>query len=195
MGYTRKATEAERRQHEINQQEPAYLEWRSRMDAVLERFFSEDAPEIVGLPDRWSADGLRVAGAAAVAAFGNLQALYMPENREAVDRYVRYVGECYRRSFEGDWRNIPGNGPDGAEFWPIVNRPASGYIDPHDQLGLAFFKPSKRDPGHPEGEMIWVYNNSKEDYQNWVAAGRPDLDRWEKMQTDALLENAKDYEV
>lgn len=194
MGYTRKSTKAELRQHERDQRAPAWLEWLAAMDTELERFFTDDVPELAGLADRWSAEGLRIAGAAAVAEFGDIQALYLPENKPAVDRYVRFVGEVYRRSFEGGWLNVPARGP-GAEFWPVVNRPAGVYLDPHDQLGLAFFKPTKRDPGHPEGEMVWVYGNSKEDYENWVAAGRPGPEEWDQIKFDALMERAKDFDV
>ncbi|MEV4126091.1 hypothetical protein [Nocardia sp. NPDC049707] len=47
------------------------------------------------------------------------------------------------------------------------------YLDPFDQLGAAFVKPTKAVPLGPEGEWARVHGNFTETHNDWVAAGRP----------------------
>ncbi|MGK8485439.1 hypothetical protein [Nocardia asiatica] len=105
MGRDVAYTEAERRQMDADQHDPRWLAWLADMDAGLERFFTETVP---GMPDDpWSADGLRHAEARALELFPSREAVGLPENRDTADGFHRYLGEVFRRAFEGRWYNVP----------------------------------------------------------------------------------------
>ncbi|MDE1673843.1 hypothetical protein [Nocardia gipuzkoensis] len=196
MGSIRKMSKTELREHERNQHAPEFLEWLARRDAALAAFFAEDAPEIGALPDPWTREGLRLLGANLRARFGDAPAaMKEPENREVVDRYRRYLGEVYCRTVEAEWRNVPFNGP-GDPMWPVLAFPFRGlYLDVYQQLYGAFVKSTKKRTVHPDGQIAWVYSNSREDYDDWVSAGRPDRAAWQKLTLERLLASAQEPDM
>lgn len=190
MGSIRKMSKAELRQREKDQQDPRWLAWLAGIDADLERFFVEDAPEIAALPDPWTREGLRLAVQAARRIFGTSQAIYLPEFEPTVDRFVRFYGELYRRAFGGRWANIPANAHRDVEIFPVVaGPPCLGFMEPLPQLAQSFTRMiSKREPAHADGEPVWVFDNWTRTYQRWLEVGRPDSDEWQKIQLQDLLD-------
>lgn len=195
MGSIRKMTKAELRRHERNQHAPEFLEWLGGGEAALATFFAEDAPEIGALPDPWTREGLRLLGANIRVRFVEPPALKDPANSQAVSRYSRYLGEVYCRTVEAEWRNVPENGP-GDPMWPVLSEPFRMlYLDVHQQLYGAFVKSTRKRTVHPDGEIAWVYDNSKRDYAEWVSAGKPDREAWQKLTLERLMSQAQDLDM
>jgi hypothetical protein len=166
-------------QYERDQQAPEWLDWLAGRDAAVERFLSEDVPEVGVLADPWSVEGLRRTEESARATFGDLMALRRPEHGAAVDRYIRYIGEVYVRTLEGAWHNDSQSGREDHGVGPVIGLPFwMTALDPRQQLGHAFVKPTKRNPLRPEGELAWTHSNAREDYDEWVAGGRLPTDEW-----------------
>lgn len=168
-------TRAELRQRAKDQENPAWLSWLAAMPAALEEFVGKDVPNMPA--DPWSADGLRRAESRALDVFQTGDAVMLPENRELVDRFHRYVGQVFVRRFEGTWLNILDN-PDYLDrgFEPVVQIP---FTDMHfavvPQLTAAM---SRRTGEH----WARIYGYSEEDYAAWQAAGRPPLADWVALQ-------------
>lgn len=175
MGRDVAYTEAERRQMDADQHDPRWLAWLADMDAGLARFFTETAP---GMPDDpWSAEGLRQAEARALELFPSREAVGLPENRDAADGFHRYLGEVFRRAFEGRWYNVPDEDDTQRTrgFGPVVEMPfASMYLTVITQLTSAMSRRTGR-------EWARVFGYQAEDYQAWQEAGRPPLEKWEQI--------------
>ncbi|MBF6085155.1 hypothetical protein IU485_27665 [Nocardia cyriacigeorgica] len=191
MGYTRKWTRAERQQFEHDQRNPAFRSWLSGMDDAIVEFMTVDAPEVGKLDNPWSRGGLVAISGLLRARFPDPDSIDATENAPVLDRYVRVIGEVFRRSFEGRWVNVLDNAPKGsAEFWPEVDIPAFGFVDPDKQLGGAF----RQRPDRPDGNLVWVYGNAERDYHEWVEHGRPEWDTWydlrNKLWTDRIEHGA-----
>ncbi|MBF6098972.1 hypothetical protein IU510_12880 [Nocardia cyriacigeorgica] len=187
MGYTRKWTQAEWRQFENDQRNPAFQSWLSGMDDAIVTFMTDDAPEVGKLENPWGRDGLVAVTGVLRARFPDPDSIDAPENAQVLDRFVRVIGEAFRRSLEGRWVNVVDNAPRGAaEFWPEVDVPAHNFVDPNAQLGGAF----RRRPDRPDGDLVWVYGNAERDYREWVEHGRPDRDTWWDLRHQLWRERA-----
>ncbi|WP_280311700.1 hypothetical protein [Nocardia abscessus] len=191
----RKMSKAELEQHERNQHAPDYLAWLADTESALATFFTEDAPEIAALEDPWSREGLRLLGENMRARFGELPEQDPYAERDVTDRYRRYLGEVYCSTIESQWHNVPDNGP-GDPMWPVLTVPFQMlYLDPCDQLYGAFVKSTKKRTVHPDGMIAWVFGNLKEEYEDWVSAGKPDLESWEQLHTERALSEYKDSDL
>ncbi len=180
MGTLNALSKAEQHHDPADQHEPHYLAWLSANDTALSTFFEYDAPQVAMLDDPWTLTGLQVAIATARKTFPDHRAVIAPENRSAIDRFGRFVGEVFVRQFEGYWCNMPDNAPVGAKFWPMVE--CSGYlacITPHSELEIAIVEGRMVGlSAVPNGILTSLYNNVRRNYWKWVAAGRPSATAW-----------------
>ncbi|MBF6363095.1 hypothetical protein [Nocardia farcinica] len=175
MGEDLGVTGAERRQMEADQQDPRWLAWLSEMDGAVTRFLSETVPDMPENP--WSAAGLRRAEATALELFPTPESVELPENRHVADGFFRFVGEVFRRAFEGRWQNVPDYDDEQRShgFGPVVDRPFSeNYLDVIPLLTTAVARRTGQ---------LWasIFGYSLEDYEAWKAAGRPPLDEWVQL--------------
>ncbi|WP_280410449.1 hypothetical protein [Nocardia asiatica] len=182
-------TKAELRQRDLDQENPAFLAWVSRMDAEIERFFAEDAPEVAALEDPWTREGLRLAVLAARRAFPEPRESRLVERSARAERFVRYIGELYLHRFGGRWANVPTNATREVEFYPVAQCPVPiGYLEPEPQfIGSFVTQISKRVPAHPDGEPVWVLDNMTRNWERWIEVGRPDYDEWQQIKFQDLL--------
>ncbi|MFB8276971.1 hypothetical protein [Nocardia colli] len=123
-------TKAELRQQVTDQEDPRWLAWLEGMNKQIDRFLNETVPDMP--EDPWTAEGLRHAETTALKIFPNREVVLVPENRDVADQFSRYVGETFRRNFEGEWRNEPSfddrRSPLG--FGPVVRTPENPeYLD------------------------------------------------------------------
>jgi hypothetical protein len=64
--------------------------------------------DIDAMPDDpYTEDGLRVVEAAALERFPDVDSALAPENREAFDKFVRYLGTAFVQGLGGQWTNKP----------------------------------------------------------------------------------------
>ncbi|TCK00552.1 hypothetical protein [Nocardia alba] len=181
MGSYRKATKAELRRREVDQRDPAWLAWLAEMDPALETFFAEDVTDMPS--DPFSADGVATAELAAIARFSSVEAVLAPENAAAADRFQRYFGEAFVRSFEGRWMNVRVAASASLDVFfdrrgcsPVVRCPfAEFYVDTLSQLlGAVHYRNGE--------EWTWVYGHSVNDYAEWQVGGRLPMDKWISLQ-------------
>jgi hypothetical protein len=153
-------TQAELRQRELDQQNPQFLAWLSRMDDELALFFERDVPDMPA--DPFTEEGLRRAEAAAIRLFWHRT----PEDGPFAyrkERFERFIGEVFVRKVEGKWMwiNVSVHG-----HAPVVSRPATPlYLEPDGQLSQSLTE--KCTDG-----WTFVFRNSVESYEAWKAAGR-----------------------
>ncbi|MBB5916110.1 hypothetical protein BJY24_005022 [Nocardia transvalensis] len=171
---------AEQRREPADQHEPDYLAWLSGGDTAFAMFFKQDAPRVAALDDPWTLEGLQTAVATARETFPDYRAVVAPENRSAIDRFGRFVGEVFVRRFEGHWCNMPDNAPAGVDFWPMVE--CGGYlacITPHSQLEIAVVEGRMPNlSAAPDGILTGLFDSVQRSYHKWVTADRPSLDVW-----------------
>ncbi|WP_297613648.1 hypothetical protein [Nocardia sp.] len=160
------------RQREKDQHDPAWLTWLSEMDGALETYFAVDAPDMPG--DPFTAVGLAHAERVFMAMFSAVDPLFEPEHAAVVDRFQRYVGETFVRSFDGRWMNVRISESrdtdvffDRRGFEPVVLTPfQDSFIDVVSMVLTAVHC-------RAGGEWAWIYGNSAQDYAEWRAPGQP----------------------
>ncbi|PXX59843.1 hypothetical protein DFR70_111230 [Nocardia tenerifensis] len=171
MGEFRSFTKTELEQFERDQQDPKWLEWLApeNMNMQLDVFLNETVPDMPGNP--WSSEGLERAERAALSIFPTVDSTMLPENRGVADQFHRFVGEVFRRNFEGVWRNVPtfDDAKRSRRFGPVVARPfAEFYLGVIQTLTTAI----DRQTGNTWSQ---AFRYSEEDYQTWVETGRPTI--------------------
>lgn len=172
MGRDREYTKAELAQQAKDQQDPRWLAWLADMDTQLGKFFTDTVPDMPANP--WTAEGLAHAEAAALTIFPESGAEDLPENRDVSDQFHRFIGETFRRNFEGEWRNVPslGGGQPLHGFGPVVLEPyVEMYLDVIPIFSTALFRRSGN-------ELSFVFERSADRYRSWVDGGRLPLDQW-----------------
>lgn len=170
MGGDRPYTTAELRQREKDQQDPAWLAWLDAMPDALDEFLTVDVPDMPA--DPWTAEGLLHAEQASLAYFPSMKSVDEPSNRARADRTSRYLGEVFRRNFEGTWRNVPELYGIYEGFTPAVEEPyVEHYLDVVTMLTASLDSRTGRD-------WATVFGYAQEDHADWVAAGRPDIADW-----------------
>lgn len=93
------------------------------------------------------------------------------DNLHRTMRLVYYIGETYRRCFEGIWVAIPTNGSDGegGGTQPGIQLPfRESFITPAQQLKVALIK---RTGTH----ISRVYGHAERDYSQWIEDDRPEV--------------------
>ncbi|MEV0771720.1 hypothetical protein [Nocardia salmonicida] len=142
------------------------------MDAALEIFFAVDMPDMPD--DPFSMEGVTRTEQAAMARFSSAEAVLEPENATVADRFHRYIGEAFVRSFEGRWMNVQVTGEPGEDrsfhgrgFSPVVREP---FTESYTDVASMLFMAVCRRTGH---EWSSIYAYSEEDHAAWQAdAGR-----------------------
>ncbi|WP_406267329.1 hypothetical protein OH799_22125 [Nocardia sp. NBC_00881] len=120
------------------------------------------------------------AEAAALLIFPTMESVDLPENREIADQFHRYIGEVFRRNFEGEWYNVPEcDDPQRTHgFGPVVRRPFNElYLTVISQLTTAMHRRTGT-------EWSRIFEFSAEDYTSWQNAGRPPLSEWMKIRDE-----------
>ncbi|MFF0488067.1 hypothetical protein ACFYTQ_03505 [Nocardia sp. NPDC004068] len=178
LGDLRRYTETELEQFERDQRDSKWLEWVApeQMQSQLRKFFAETVPNMP--EDPWSPEGLDRAEHAALSIFPTVQAVTAPESRDVADRFHRFIGEVFRRNFEGIWCNVPSyDDPERRRgFGPVIARPfAEFYLAVIPALTTAI----DRQQG-----TIWSqsFRYSKEDHEAWINGGRLPLAEWIEVQ-------------
>ncbi|MEV5834972.1 hypothetical protein [Nocardia sp. NPDC052112] len=151
-------------EYEKAQNMPIWRQWFECMDSKLSAL-SELVPDMPA--DPYTADGLKRVMAVAHDVFPTVQSV--SENAETADLFARFIGEVFRRNFDGRWFNFPYHMAGLPDLFPAVrfDWDYPGYVIPAHQL-------SDEIELGPEREAVaWVYGNYTQDHAEWVAAGRP----------------------
>ncbi|MGK8508092.1 hypothetical protein ACRS5S_08530 [Nocardia asiatica] len=109
----------------------AYLDWVApeRMESAIRKFLSDTVPGVAAYTDQWWKPPLTLQILeAAKNRFHDRAEFMSPENREAADGFIRFLGEaCVRRHAGMTWTNSPDSGaPLYSDFGPAVHFSESG---------------------------------------------------------------------
>ncbi|MBF6175966.1 hypothetical protein [Nocardia blacklockiae] len=152
---------------DADQPSQLWIEWLARADSDLEAFF-RTVPSLG--EDPYSREGLIHARAVAKQTLPNWAAVERGEfdvaDWEEAAPFIRFIGEVFRRNFEGEWINNSAPGNDGPKVSPEVELPFGAGIDPAGLLCSEF--------------LLDTYDYTAEDHAEWVAAGRPTGDALRK---------------
>ncbi|MEV0032686.1 hypothetical protein [Nocardia sp. NPDC050793] len=152
------------------QREPRWVAWLDSIDDQLDRFLIETVP---GMPlDPYTPRGLHLAEETAVAYFPNAEAVHAPQNRAMAEQFGVFLGEVFRRSFEGSWINVPKYDHWGMGFCPVVRFPFTN-MDICVRTFLASAAQDRTTIG-----WITVWTHAAEIEAAWVRVGRPGRRQW-----------------
>lgn len=143
-----------------------FLGWLKMSDGLMQIEFPLEVPEVAEI--MYTKESLPIVERKAVELYpGDWRDAVAPENIGLTMQFVYYIGETFRRNFEGEWVVLP----------PSKHRaqPQSAVDLPFNLLftePLALFRVSLiRRTGN---EISTVYKFAEESYQGWVNDGRPD---------------------
>ncbi|WP_228001041.1 hypothetical protein [Nocardia australiensis] len=109
---------------EFDDKTQAFLDWVApeRMESAIRAFLAATLPRMADYADIWWKPPLSTRiMEAAKEKFGDPDAFFAPENRDSVDQFIRFLGECYVRRGGMKWTNRPEWGlPLYADFGPAV---------------------------------------------------------------------------
>ncbi|MFA4052603.1 MULTISPECIES: hypothetical protein [Mycobacteroides] len=143
--------------------------WLKMQEAVMGiEFPIYDLPEV--RDSMFTKDSLAIAEAKLIELYDSNRAAYAgEENVHRTMRYVYYVGETFRRAFEGTWVAIPplGDKPRREGLLPGVDLPfRENFVNPTQLIHLALTRRSGV-------EITRVYGYAERDYNEWLDAGKP----------------------
>ncbi|CAM4436363.1 hypothetical protein NONI108955_28075 [Nocardia ninae] len=170
MGEVRAYTKAELEQIEQDQQDPKWLEWLKpeNMNAQLDAFLNETAPDMPDNP--WTVEGLDHVERFVLERFSTVDEAMLSENHRVADQLTRFIGEVFRRNFEGRWFNVPSmNGGRYMSFGPAIRHE---WVDAYLDVANLTTATVHRNWGD---YLSGIFSNSQEAYRKWVASGRPPL--------------------
>lgn len=149
------------------QADESFLGWLKMQDAVMDIEFPYfDVPEIRGI--MFTKASLDVVESKLIARYPNTRAAFDgADNLHSTMRFVYYVGETYRRAFEGTWAVLPPSDQQPAPM-PAVDLPCKEtFTVPMTQIGMAL--------GRRTGTDISLsFGLTERLFTKWVADGRPE---------------------
>lgn len=150
------------------QSDPNFRSWLEMQDAVMNIEFPVfDLPEV---GDRmYAPETLAVAEQKLLELYPDARTAFTGRAVHTTTRYAYYVGETFRRAFEGIWIALPSRAnPDGHPAGSAIDFPMrEAIVDPVDLVKLALVR-------RTGAEITRVYGYAERDHRRWVDAGRPE---------------------
>lgn len=169
IGGGRLYTKAELARRDRDQHDSRWLDWVGRMTEQIDRFLNETVPDMPENP--WSAEGLGHAEQALLNLFPASGDEFGPENQQIVDRFARFLGEAFRRNFEGEWFNDPACDDEQRSrgFGPVIREGYNPeYLDVVPLVSMAIYRRTGT-------EWSRIFGHSQRRYAQWVKDGRPEV--------------------
>lgn len=171
MGYTRNSVPIQLtrafREAQSNEQ---FQGWLKMQEAVMEiEFPYYDLPEI--REQMFTKDSLATVEAKLLELYPDKRAAFATtDDVHRTMRYVYYIGETFRRGFDGTWVVLPSADPDAPApvTQPVVDLPfREAFIKPLDLLEIAILR-------RKGNRLTTVYEHMQRLQSEWVDAGRPE---------------------
>ncbi|MFF0489347.1 hypothetical protein ACFYTQ_10035 [Nocardia sp. NPDC004068] len=169
MGEYRPHTAAEIARMEQDQHDPKWLAWVAPelMETKLRKFFTDTVPDMPD--DPWTAEGLDHAERAALVLFPTVQSTRLTAHKDAADQFHRFIGEVFRRRFEGKWYNSPewDDSANSHGFGPVIEDQFSDmFVTPVPMLTMAIHRATGQ-------EWSRIFHRVEHSYHEWKQNGRP----------------------
>lgn len=129
-------------------------------------FLPTEIPEL--RPDSlYSPDSLPVLENSLVEHFPSEVALWSSDaSTKRAMQYVYYIGEAFRRAFEGLWVAVPTAGDPTEAALPMVDLPfRETFVNPIDLIGICVVR-------RTGNEISRLFRYAANDYHDWVTEGR-----------------------
>jgi len=141
--------------------------WLKMQEAAMQiEFPVHDCPEI--REDMYSKHSLAVIENKLLQMYPDHRVAFNPDNVHTTMRYVYYVGETFRRNFEGIWVVLPSmSDPTQPPTTAAIDYPMREAMNkPAELVQMAL--------GRRKGnEITRVYGYAERDYNEWIAMGKP----------------------
>ena len=154
------------------QADEAFQGWLEMQQAVMGiEFPTDDLPEV---RDRMFAkDSLAILEEKLLLLYGSVrEALAVDAGVHRTMRYAYYIGETYRRAFEGTWVAISTRKADtvSAGTQPGIELPfRESFVLPVQQIRLALIR-------RTGSQITRTFDHAERDYASWIEKGRPPVD-------------------
>ena len=171
MGYSRQSVPMQlTKAFREAQSDEKFQGWLKMQEAVMEiEFPYYDLPEI--RDHMFTKDSLATVENKLLDLYPNEQAAFATsDDVHRTMRYIYYIGDTFRRSFEATWAAFPHHDPNAPSraAMPVIDLPFSeAFIKPTDLLGMVL----NRRTGT---ELTRVYGYIERDYGEWHDNGRPE---------------------
>ncbi|UHJ57078.1 hypothetical protein LT337_09760 [Mycolicibacterium fortuitum] len=144
--------------------------WLKMQGAAMEIVFPiEDLPEVAD--SMFTKNSLATAEAKLTELYDNNSMAYRGEETvHRTMRFVYYIGEVFRRAFEGSWVAIPPEPDEGEQQTPLpgIDLPfTESIIKPTQLVGFALVRRTGT-------EITRVYGHMERAYNTWIEGGRPE---------------------
>jgi hypothetical protein len=151
------------------QSDEKFQGWLKMQDAVMGiEFPIYDLPEV--RDSMYTKESLAIVEEKLLSLYDNSRdAFDGEENVHRTMRFAYYIGETYRRAFEGTWVAIPTYDASGAitGTQPGIQVPfREDFIRPVEQVSFALIRRTGNQIGR-------VYGHAERDYNQWIEDGRP----------------------
>lgn len=158
------------------QENEFFLGWLKMQEAVMNIEFPYfDLPEVKD--HMFTGDSLRIVENKLLDLYSDPRVAFAgEENLHRTMRYVYYIGETYRRAFEGTWVVLPEVETKGKKragdsepaMTPAVDLPFNElFTNPMQQISMALSRRTGT-------EITAIFQFAAEDYAQWVQDGRPE---------------------
>lgn len=149
------------------QQNRLFRSWLDMQEAVMAiEFPIDDCPEIRDI--MFTEESLSVVEGKLLSLYESFDAATDEQNIHTMMRYVYYVGETYRRAFEGSWAALPRSGGSEDDNIPVVDFPFRETLyKPTEAIQVALGR-------HTGNELSYLYPRTRKAYQAWLDEGRPE---------------------
>lgn len=155
------------RRYREAQDNEKFRSWLTMQSSVMEIVFPiHDVPALRGT--MFTEEGLQIAESELLARFDDEASAYSDDNLTLAMRFVYFIGETFRRHFEGEWVAVPRDESRGGGALQAVDVPfREGFVDPLDLMGIALVRRSGK-------EISRVFGYAKRDHNKWIVDGRPE---------------------
>ncbi|MGW5572808.1 hypothetical protein ACWEVD_16530 [Nocardia thailandica] len=152
------------------QADEGFRSWLLMQEAAMDIEFTVfDVPELSGY--EYTREGLVIAEQQIMSRFGTASP-FSEENYKLGNRFVYFIGETFRRNFEGRWVATPPIPPATNPKVMIDVEFKSGFYNPRQMVSFA----QKRRTGT---ELTWVFDFAQKNYSKWIELGRPPRATWD----------------
>lgn len=125
----------------------------------------DDCPEVRDI--MFTEDSLSVLEGKLLSLYDSFDAAMDGRNIHTTMRFVYYIGETYRRAFEGTWAALPRSSGKQDGNIPVVDLPFRETLaKPLEAVQVALVRRTGT-------EVAYLYPRTKIAYEAWLAEGRP----------------------
>lgn len=149
------------------QSDEKFQGWLKMQEAAMGiEFPIHDCPEI--RDQMYTKDSLTVVENKLIELYPNHREAFSSDNVHTTMRYVYYVGETFRRAFEGSWVALPNlAAPSESPTKMAIDYPMREAMNrPADLVKIAVNRRTGK-------EISTVFGHAERDYKEWVTAGEP----------------------